>query len=314
MVRGTILFLIAISAAQADFALDFQPFVPGAGQRVENQLMECRFLDANSVGEACHRGETPLDPDPTPLYMETIVDADENMYYHVMIGDSNGDFSQEYYIRAGWGNWLGYTTYPKSASDGVMNGGIDGKPVGTELTSNSPLSEASISGNGTGAPHSIIFHQKIDVNGFDQVVLKANFDKKLHATQTVNDTEITSNFIVDMSAVGVFQSDTAGSITNTMVVTDSATGFVVTDFDMKEEAEWYTSNAQYSHSGGTGVNDLIWFYTTFDGKTQEEAEALAYAQAQGSSPSYTYAGDAEYDVYSIDWEVFRNADENVPDL
>lgn len=313
----------ASTASAADFQHNFEAFTPGAGETVVSTLLDCRFsapagsaftfVADGKVGDACARGDNSEDPDHTPFFEETITTANGNMYYHVIVGDPDSDFAQEYYIQAGWGAWLEYGNFPKTASDGGLNGGIDATPTWMAAEFASPL-DNTLGGNGTGAPEKVTFRQIVRSPGFEQEMLKSKLAYKPVIVQTVDDDEMDSDFSVDMSNIDYNDDTTTGEIINTMTIIDKDTGYVWTDFDMHKAPKSYTSNAKYTVSGGTGVAQLQWYYETFMGMSPEVAEAEARKGAQATSPDYNYAGEADFDVYAVDWAAYWNADENVPDI
>ena len=281
-----------LSVAQAEFTLNFQPLTPTDGQSIVNEaLLDCRFSNPTSSSASCNRMSSLIDPDRTPFYQETVRAADGSMYYHVIIGDPESDFAQEYYIQAGWGYWLGYNQFPMSASEGGLNGGADATPSGFfGATFGSPLdSDPTISGNGTANPRKMIFRQIVRGPGFEQEVIKDSFANKPKITQQVQDAEMVSDFSVDMSGISYSDASTSAPMTNTLVITDAASGLVYTDFDINDPANRSRIAAgQYTYSGG-----------------------LPY---KGSMGTYTYASGGNFDVYAVEWAAYRNADENVPDI
>ncbi|MFC1750973.1 hypothetical protein ACFL2V_19445 [Pseudomonadota bacterium] len=311
--------LAGVSNAQAgDFDLNFEAFVPDAGESIEIIHLDCRFSNA-AVSTGCERGGTTHglqgdDPDRTPFYEEIINTDDGRQYYHVIVGDPDADFAQEYYVQAGWGIWLSYGNFPKSASGGTLNGGIDATPTWMESDFLSPLAETAFSGNGTGAPEKVTFRQIVRSPGFEQEITKAHLAYKPVITQTVVDDELDSDFSVDMSNITYDDDTTSGAIINTMTIIDKDDGTVWTDFDMNTAPQAYTSNAKYTISGGTGVAQLKWFFETYEGLSPAAAEDKAKIYAQSDTPTYSYAGATEYDIYAVDWAAYWNADENVPDI
>ncbi len=281
-----------LPVAQAEFVLNFEPLSPTGGQSVVGAaLLDCRFSNPTSSSASCKRMSTRDDPDRTPFYEETVRAADGRMYYHVIIGDPESDFAQEYYIQAGWGYWLGYADFPMSASEGGLNGGVDATPTGFfGAPFASPLdSNPTVSGNGTGNPRKMIFRQIVRGPGFEQEVLKSTYANKPKITQQVQDAEMVSNFVVDMSDISYSDDSTSAAMINTMTITDAESGIVFTDFDINDPANRSRIAAgQYTYSGG-----------------------LPY---KGSMGTYTYAEGGNFDVYGVEWSAYRNADENVPDI
>ena len=276
--------LLWLPQSHAEFGLNFQQLDPGA--TLADSIANVGCADGQSTNGGHHRADMSCSGG---YFMQEIVNDGTNDYYHVIIGDPDEDFAQEYFIQGGWGTWLGYSDYPLSASEGGLNGGADAKPANMGIEFVSPLAETALSGSGTGAPHRVTFRQIIRGAGFEQEVLKEFYDKKIKATQTITDDELVSTFIVDMSAIGYADSSTNGTMVNTMTVTDKVSGDVYTDFDIHDQNnDAYIANARYIHTGGIPF--------------------------KGSNGNYVYEAGGEFDVYSVDWSAYRNADENVPDI
>lgn len=280
-----------MSAAHAELALNFQP-APAANRL--NVLVTCMPGVSYSRG-SCVRGNSdsptaPLDPDKTPFYMETAVDPATGLgYYHVLLGDPNSDFVQEYYISYASGtDW--WPLYPKNASGGTYNGGTDAQPKQNwTATFVDPLSSSNLSGNATGNPQRVTFRQVVKGTNFSQEVLKSRYLTKPKITQTVSDGEMMSNFVFDMSAIsytGATALTTNGVISNTLLVTDSQSGEVLTNFDINTSSQKGNINGgKYNYATGTGP--------------------------AGSSGTYTYA-TGTYNIYSTNWAAFWDPTANIP--
>ena len=123
-------------------------------------------------------------------------------------------------------------------------------------------------------------------------VLKASFLTKPKITQTIKDgvngEKMLSTFVLDMSTLGYSGSSaltTGGTLTNTMVVTDSQSGLVVTDFDINTTSQnSYVTGGKYNYTNGIGTG--------------------------GSYGTYTYAPGANFDVYHVNWAAYL--DKNDP--
>lgn len=278
-----------IPAANAELTLNFQPVA--AANRLSVDLA-CMPGAAYSVS-SCVRGDPNSlfgkDPDTTPFYMERTTEPGFSGGYHVLIGDPNSDFSQEYYISfAGTTQWP--NAFQKTASMGTYNGGVDAKPKNNfNGVFVDPLSSSDLSGSATGNPQRVTFRQTLNGTGFSQEVLKSTRANKPKITQTVADGEMSSNFVIDMSGLvysGASALTTAGLMTNTLVVTDSQTGQVLTNFDIK------TSSQNSNITGGK----------------------FAYARGpglDGSYGNYTYA-TGKFDVYSVNWAAYWDPTANIP--
>ncbi len=296
------------TAAKAELALNFTPInVTGyQGTDKEQTLLDCHFT-SNVASNDCNRGgDTSWDPDPTPFLQETVKDGNA-YYYHVMLGDPDSDFSQEYYILAGGGKWLDYREYPLSASEGEFNGGVGATPSGPEvlysgLTFVNPLSNSvrslnpnviTGSGNGSGDPESMIFRQTIDQGTtFSQEILKANYKKKPIIKQTITDDELYSYFEVDLSMLGYTDAylTQTGNMTNIMTVIDKDSGVKYVDFNgtdvMAQDAQIITTHGAYRYH-----SPLI-----------DSPEVPGY---ESRDPGGLYEYDSgTYDIYEVQWAAY----------
>ncbi len=304
-------------AANAQLALNFTPapqvyFGPGDPRNVypegnirnnyPSQLVDCR---ANNPSRGCRRGDPspsssdPFDPDPTPFFMELVVDPiTDRVYYHVLIGQKDdpnlpSQFSQEYYIATSGTDW--YAAFPGTASAGTFNGGLDATPVRNwNRNFISPLADSVIStdslgaGSGSGLPDRVVFNQVLRGTGFKQEVTKASLGGKPKITQTVNEAGISSNFALDMSALnyyGAASLTTGAPIINTLLITDTQTGEVLTNFDINTSSQRSNINAgKYIYNFGNGN--------------------------AGSNGTYTY-GTATYKIHETKWLNFWDKNVNI---
>ncbi len=298
----TALLLIAMGftpMASAQLELNFLPAVKPDPNNVElKTFVTCQ----HSADEYCIRGNhdaapRKYDPDKTPFLMELAQDpVTKAYYYHTLVGDPNSDFSQESYISTA--NTFWFKGYRMTASYGELNGGIDATPPNSGILNPSvtgvfydPLSQSSISGNGTTTPNRVVFRQTVKGVGFAQETLKANVDNKPKITQTVNGSGISSNFVLDMSALTYFGAEaqiTGAPMTNTLLITDTQTNEILTDFDINTSSQKSNMNAgKYIYNFGNGP--------------------------VGSNGTYTYETSV-YDIYSTNWAAFSDPTVNVPNF
>ena len=214
-------------------------------------------------------------------------------YYHTLIGSKDSDFAQEYYIATSGGTW--FSGFSRTASAGDVNGGIDSTPPPSPFYSgapfHSPLSASPISGNGSGRPDEVVFKQTLKGPGFLQEVTKASASNKPKITQTVDGSGISSNFVLDMSSLIYYDAaalTTGAPMTNTLVITDTQTNEVLTNFDINTSSQKSNMNAgKYTYALGNGFS--------------------------GSNGTYAYE-TGTYDIYSTNWEAFSDPTLNVPNF
>jgi hypothetical protein len=273
----------AMPAAHADLTLNFAPV--SGGQALLGCMPGVAFIPGS-----CVRMQNTQDPDTTPFYMEAVTDAATGVsYYHTLLGDTNSDFAQEYYIAyAGNASW--WPGFRMNASAGTYNGGADAQPTQNwTATFHDPLAASNLSGNGTGRPDRVMFRQTIKGTGFNQEVLKANRLNKPKITPPTTDGEMASDFVLDMSTLvydGASALTNAGAITNTLVVTDSQSGQIMANFDINTTSQnSNVTGGKYNYTPGTGTG--------------------------GSFGAYTYA-TGSFDVYSVNWSAFWDPTANIP--
>lgn len=144
----------------------------------------------------CNRAEAPLSrcstggnaaayTDPT-AFLQEIVFVNNVRYYHMIVGDPADGFAQETYIDAHSCCYQQYEARPKSSSLGY----------------------------GTANPAAVVFRMIMSDADFEQQVIKDNLSTKPLISQVSNDSEISSMFELDMSAIDYDTADVTGSITN----------------------------------------------------------------------------------------------------
>jgi hypothetical protein len=180
-----------------------------------------------------------------------------------------------------------------TSSAGSYNGGSDAQPsnnFGQGAFSDPLGSDTTKTGNGTANPERVVFRQTLQDTYMEQEVLKAVKANKPKITQTINDNEMSSTFILDMSALGYNDASAAGIMTNTMLVTDSQSGLVMTNFDINTTSQnSYVSGGKYKYNFPTSG---MWMDKSFG--------------------TYTYAPGAGFDVHSVNWAAFSDPTVNIP--
>ena len=299
----TALLLIAMGFAPMASAQLELNFLPAVKPDPNNQYLKTFVTCRHSADEYCIRGNhdtkpVKLDPDLTPFLMEMAQDPTTGDYfYHTLVGDPNSDFSQESYIATTNGFWYA-GGYIKTSSAGQLNGGIDSTPPVSGILNPSvtgifydPLSQSSLSGSGSGRPDDIVFRQTVKSAGFVQETIKANRLNKPKITQTVNEGGMSSNFVLDMSALTYFGAAaqvTGASMINTLLITDTQTNEVLTNFDINTSSQKSNINAgKYIYNFGDGSG--------------------------GSNGTYTYETSV-YDIYSTNWAAFSDPTVNIPNF
>ncbi len=270
-----VLLSTSVTLAHAEFALNFLP-----SSAPINVFITC-MPGVSYSADSCVRGTSSPDPDTSPFYMEMAVDNTTGYYYyHVLLGDPGGDFSQEYYIGISGGTWYG-SAYPANASAGALNGGADATPYPL-ATFYDPLGpDYTKSGNASARPDRTLFKQTISGVDFNQTAVKAFELKQPLITQQINAADVVAHFSIDMSAHDYFvMSPTPAVINNTLLVIDALTGQAVSNFSSTTDSqkEYVTGGLLIYHFGGG---------------------------ASGSDGTYTYSSGV-FDVRAVDWKAYSD--------
>ena len=271
------------------------------------------FMDCNrtgSVGGAnCltngNDGMGSNDQDDAPFLQETVV-FDGITYFHVMVGTrgepvvGNGNtFAQEVYIRVQGGTDC--DTFMGGVAPCSQSGGRRGDNGGFEVNSGvgwDPLrSDSTFTGNGSGNPNAVIMKQVINdpTNGLTQVFEKNTLGLKPKITQTVSDSGMTSQFILDMSNSDYSTNATAGLMTNTVTLIGANAG-IQGNFDAAGTGtNFTTANAQ-----ALNVTGGRYTYTAGIGWSGSGSTATY------DKGSYAYVDNGSANLTTLDWNSFRD--------
>ncbi len=310
-------------AISAEFTLNFQKTGPVSGWAT----FDCGAGSTYS-GEGCGTAGGTIDPDDTPFFQE-IVGVNGRNYWHQIVGDPADGFAMEIYASAwnggyGSGNSLfvsasGGKTYQSGFSTAELMSGNGWDPL--RSTSWNSYSANDYTGNATGDPRKMIMRQVLggswdgatwsceDSNefcyDFEKAEDAANSDYNLGdirslkpvITMKVNESlaGMSSMFKLDMSNSDYLDSSTAGTILNTLTLTEVPEG----NFDMSTDTQFSTV------TGGRYI---------FNPGTNPDADELGWVDINQNSfefdkGSYTYE-DGGLDLDKIDWESYRNNIDN----
>ncbi len=217
--------------------------------------------------------------DPTPFLQELVRDASGNVYYHVIVGlpDNGQGFAQEYYSLQSFGpsdgSAAGSASFGNPSCFNAVFRYCNGEdPLGdrTRNDPNSTVSPMAVTGIGTGgsymvacptcpgggAPYGRVAvrqllgdHAKDPNTGqwtcndsYCQEYLKP-FDNKPRITQTLDDGQMRSEFVADMSASPMLvMPDTPAPVTNTLLLRNGM-GQNVVSFDVTASRQQGQSTA-----------------------------------------------------------------------
>ena len=279
------------------------------------------FLDCNRSGSTNSNcgshtsGFGGVDEDVAPFLQETAL-FDGITYFHVIVGTrgeptvGNGNsFAQEVYIQVQSGTDCDGSngSAPCSQSGGrrgsAANCFFSCDYVATSGLGWDPLrADSTFTGNGSANPNAVIMKQVINdpANGLTQVFLKDSLSLKPKITQTVSDSGMTSQFVLDMSNSNYSTSATAGLMTNTVTLVGANAG-IQGNFDAASTGTTFTTaNAQtvnvtggrYTYAAGTGWSG--------------SGSTATYAAG-----SYTYVDSGSVNLTTLDWNSFRDPADNL---
>jgi hypothetical protein len=292
----------------AEFVLNWTPLVtPSSGGMGDGGQ---GYINCNRRGTSYNCGQGGgmgggNDPDKTPFLQEIVSEGGIN-YFHVITGlNGTSSFAQEVFIRIQGGTDCINTDCSYSGgARGNSGSGMDGFTSATSGNGWDPLrSDRVFTGNGTGDPTKMIMRQVVNdaANGLTQELLKDKYALKPKITQNITSTDLSAQFILDMSnsdylASTAADNNKAGLMTNKLTFT-GASANLQGNFDANATINSFdTSNAQtlritggnYTYTAGTG-----WSGSTFN------------------AGSYTYAENGSVNTTSLDWNTFRDPTDNL---
>jgi len=277
--------LSGAQTSRADFALNWAPDAVN------------RFGDNTLPYVNCNRGEqnvncidqsariSPIqDPDKTPFLQERVIGSDGQVYYHVIVGLPTSTFAQETFIRAGGAlNWgAGFINVQGSSAGGTVTFAPSNAVFSSSqlFTTQKPLdADETISGNSTGNPTRVVMRQINNDGEFSQEFFKDSLLNKPRISQSINNADMSTQFIADMRGISYTDSSTAAPLINTLTL-PGAGGFNM------------ATDAQASH---VTAGQYVW---------------VPGAGPDQSSGTYQYS-EGGYDPYLENWKAFRRADQNV---
>lgn len=285
-----------------DFKFNFQP-LPDAPNRVDQTQGSYRpYVVCNMPGQT----NVQCDPrgqwfwagnfaeDFTTSFLQEVVTINGIRYFHVIVDQRDQGFGQEFYMRAGGvGGAFGTANYTDSGGAICFPSRTQTpEQAGACLSNNNaadPLRrDAAFTGNGTGNPRHVMMRQTLEEaeKGFTQEFIKPFFETKPIIRQDINDGNINSEFVADMSAIDYSTTDAQANFTNRMTVTSPGfPGGSSASFDVNDNP-----------NPGTNVT----------------AGRYQFDQQRGGflGGTYTYFDGAIDPVHSIDWSSFRDPAQN----
>ncbi len=307
-----LLFLIHFNSVSfsGDIPLNFQ-LEPGYSNIFPGNC----GIDGQS-SSMCVIGQGSIDPDTTPFYQGR-VSIDGNNYWHIIVGDPANGFAMESYVPVS--GLLSATGgkpsdfFPRDTDlETVSGNGWD--PLGLD-----PSRNFDYTGNGSADPTKVVLRQVMggiwDADtqtwscggeAFCSEFLKEEMAFKPKITQTINDVPgmMISDFELDMSSISYNDDSTAGTIKNTLIITDPdmPTPYPnAGDFDMMtdRQAGYSTvTGGRYTYTPACTNPTTCWS----DGNIRD-------GDWDFEEGSYSYvAGDA--DPLNYEWDVYWNPDQN----
>ncbi len=278
------------------------------------------------IGPLCGQGNGIERPDPstTPFYQgEAWINGEQ--YWHVIVGDPTSGFAMESYTRVASGTGFGSFSGGQPTSFGAVNlQGLSGNgwdPLGLAGGG------VDFTGNGSGDPTKTVFRQVMGdgvwnagsqtytcaTGEFCAEFLKGDLNSKPIFRQAINDDTggslMQMRFQLDMSNISYSDTTRAGTIINTLTLTDpSDSEFYLVDgnFDMATDTELGKSvvtAGRYRYIDCANPSFLnggsCWQSFGVDGFTPN-----IYQEG-----SYSYA-DGETDPMSYNWGTFFDPVQN----
>jgi len=226
------------------------------------------------------------DPDTTPFYQGQILGPDNNLYWHIIVGDPNTGFAMESYTRmeltktGGFGSFSGGLPTDNGGfafmTPGVYSGNIIQGQALEVISGNGwdPLrNDVDFTGNGSGDPTKTFVRQvmgdgvwnaqtkewRCDTGAFCSEFLKDSLDFKPVIRQTVNDTTadiaMRIEFEIDMRNSNYSDGETTGTMINRLTFTDLSDDGINPDapyFNLDDLNFDIATDVQAGHSEVTG--------------------------------------------------------------
>lgn len=326
-----LLFLFGSVHASTGMTLNFNvgphnsDFAPGA----------CDMSNApSSVDGMCRIGNmrTVADPDNTRFYHGTYTDPNTfETYWHTIVGDPSTGFAMESYI-------------PRINSFESTSGGKPSKIISRAslevfsgngwdpLGKGDPSRDFNYTGNGTADPTKVIVRQVMGgtwnsttgdwscntTDGYCSEFIKNQFLFKPKVTQKINEADMAQNFVLDMSSIKYDDDTTAGSIINTLTITDPD----MPDFDPTAgDFQMIDGIITISHptSGSSSINPNVtggrYTYTQCNGPINyngvehcwQDNDINNWDYEEGS---YSYVNGGAADVMNYEWDVYWDPSQN----
>ncbi|HFD13643.1 MAG TPA: hypothetical protein ENJ32_14420 [Crenotrichaceae bacterium] len=335
-----LLFLFGSAHASTGMTLNFNvgphnnSFAPGA----------CDMSNApgSAIGSSmCSIGSmtTVPDLDNTRFFHGTYTDPDTSAsYWHTIVGDPSTGFAMESYIPRV--NAYESTSGGKpsrimgwSTSLEVFSGnGWD--PLGID-----PSRGFDYTGNATADPTKVIMRQVMGgtwdsvtgdwscnaTDGYCSEFLKDQFLFKPKITQKINESDMVQNFVMDMSTISYSDDTTAGSIINTLTITDpDMPDFAPTagDFQMIDGLITISRPDSGSSSINTNVTGGRYTYTQCSNlqnssgvehcwqTTGWDSTAQDFINWDYEEGTYSYVDGGAADVMNYEWDVYWDPSQN----
>lgn len=268
--------------------------------KASSRINEESYLECNRGGgnNNCDRDEVSpgTDPDRTPFLQEALTDPNGRTYFHLIIGLPTDAFAQEVYIerQACFNN---NENIPCSRSGGAQFSGSNGQSGGGW----DPLRQ-NFGGAGTGDPTKMIVRQILKTPEMTQEFLKASFSQKARIAQNITTTDLSTEFVLDMSNSDYLASTTAdnntpGIMTNKVTLIGPNAG-IFGNFDATSTSESFvTANALTPH-----ITAGLFTFTAGAGWT---------SKTNFDPGSYSYAENGSASMTGVDWQAFRNPADNI---
>ncbi len=313
-----LLVLFSRAATGGDFPLDFQiggssMFFPG------NCGVNGEYTGMCNIG----LGNLVADPDTTPFFQGSIT-INNVSYWHLIIGDPASGFAMENYIPIK----SPFLSPSGGKPSDIFNWDTDLETFsgnGWDPLGMDPSRDFDYTGNGSADPTKVVLRQVMGGNwddttntwscdgaAFCSEFLKEELGFKPKIVQIINDESgyMISDFELDMSNLTYSDDSTAGTLKNTLIITDPdmpSSYLDAGDFDM-------STDRQAGHSTITGGRYTYTPCVNIASDCWIDGSVLNYTTGADASwdfeeGSYSYvSGDA--DPLSYEWDVYWDPNQN----
>lgn len=249
---------------------------------VLNWSQDTQFPTFNAAS-IIHGGS--LIPNQTPFLYERVQGDEGQAYYHIVVGNPDSGFAQEFYIQtvpSNVGNFFGLIGPELSASPGATGGGSN--PAASNAAdplSNNPV----IGGNGAGHPERVQIRQIVNDGEMSLEFVKQGLSAKPIISTSIETERHSAVFIMNASDLDYNDMSTPASVTNTLQILDADIPEASATFDMSRDSRDSSITAgRYTYTPGAAIGGSGGTYEYSDGGTNINPDWSSFFDSREPNP------------------------------